>query len=272
MHGRKFAMRDISTEEAPGNAGVQPPLATFFRLVPECPLPMRADRAAAGTMPTRAYRYCEAMTSASAFGWYVFPPMTFSLMWDGGTDMLWTFQGQDAWYPLKTVQFPGFADCFDKIAPADAKGFSPPFLSAFKEPGVVQIWTGLVARTAPGWSLLARAPANLARSQGYDNYEGILESDCWFGPLFSNIRMTRTNIPVEFDVEYPFLQVQPIPRTAYGNRLDEFEIVPDMSQLRPEDWAAYNATVVRPNVQPDRQHGQYAVAARRRRKLGTPIV
>ena len=47
---------------------------------------MRADRAAAGTMPTRAFRYCEAMTSASAFGWYVFPPITFSLMWDGGSE------------------------------------------------------------------------------------------------------------------------------------------------------------------------------------------
>ena len=51
---------------------------------------MRADRAAAGTMPTRAFRYCEAMTSASAFGRYVFPPITFSLMWDGG----WKYFGR----------------------------------------------------------------------------------------------------------------------------------------------------------------------------------
>lgn len=70
------------------------PLATFFRLLPECRLPMRADRAAAGTMPTRAYRYCEAMTSASAFGWYVFPPITFSLMWDGSSDILWTYKAR----------------------------------------------------------------------------------------------------------------------------------------------------------------------------------
>jgi hypothetical protein len=41
------------------------PIVTFFRFVPEARVPMRADRAAAGTMPTRAFRYCEAMTSAA---------------------------------------------------------------------------------------------------------------------------------------------------------------------------------------------------------------
>jgi hypothetical protein len=70
------------------------PIVTFFRFVPGCQLPMRADRAAAGTMPTRAFRYCEAMTSASGFGWYVFPPITFSLMWDGGSEIFWTYRGR----------------------------------------------------------------------------------------------------------------------------------------------------------------------------------
>jgi Family of unknown function (DUF6065) len=264
------AMRHISPDEPVANLEAQTPLATFYRLIPDCPMPIRADRAAAGTMPTRAYRYCEAMTSASGFGWYVFPPITFSLMWDGGTDIIWTFKGEDAWYPLKTAQFPGFAECFDKFAPTEAKGFSPLFLSAFKEPGVVQIWSGLIARTAPGWNLLVRPPANLARSQGYDNYEGIIESDTWFGPLFTNLRLTRTNVPVEFDFEYPFLQVQPVPRSSYGNVLDRFEIVPDLNQLKPEDWEAFKTTVVHPNTQPDRPRGQYAANTRRRRKQDTP--
>ena len=57
-------------------------------------------------MPMRAYRYCEAMTTASAFGWYLFPPMTFSLMWDGRMEVLWTYEGADGWFPLKRAQFP----------------------------------------------------------------------------------------------------------------------------------------------------------------------
>lgn len=150
------------------------------------------------------------------------------------------------------------------------RGFSPPFLSAFKEPGVVQIWSGLIARTAPDWSLLVRPPANLARSQGYENYEGIMETDHWFGPLFSNIRLTRTNVPVEFDEEYPFLQVQPVYRATYGSVLDNLEVVAGLDQLKPEDWEAFKATVVQPNKDPLRQRGQYAADSRRRRKKAVP--
>jgi hypothetical protein len=241
-------------------------IASFYRLVPECRLPIRADRAAAGTMPTRAFRYCEPMTSASAFGWYVFPPITFSLMWEGGAEIFWTYKGQESWFPLTKVQFPGFADYFNKTVPAEVRDFSPSFLSAFKEPGVVQIWSGLIARTIPEWSLLVRSPVNLARSQGYENYEGIIETDRWFGPLFTNVRLTRTHVPVEFNEEYPFIQVQPVPRSAYGRNLDSFDVIPDLGQLSPADWEAYRTTVVRPNVDPHRQRGQYAVDTRHRRK------
>jgi hypothetical protein len=52
----------------------------------------------------------------------------------------------------------------------------------------VQIWSGLIARTAPGWSLLIRPPANLPRLPGLDAYEGLVETDRWFGPLFTNHR------------------------------------------------------------------------------------
>jgi len=245
------------------------PIVTFYRFVPQCRLPMRADRAAAGTMPTRAFRYCEAMTSASAFGWWIFPPITFSLMWDGGADIFWTYKGEDTWFPLKKAQFPDFAAHFDKTAPADVRGFSPPFLAAFKEPGVVQIWSGLIARTAPDWSLLIRQPTNLARSQGYENYEGIIETDRWFGPLFTNVRLTRTNTPVEFNDEYPFLQVQPVHRSTYGSALDSFDIVSDLDQLKPGDWQDFRSTVVKPNIDPQRQRGQYAVKTRRRHKQAT---
>jgi len=255
-----------STLDDPAIAAPDGPGVAFFRLVPGCRLPQRADRSAAGTMPTREFRYCEALTSASAFGWYLFPPITFSLMWDGGSDVIWTYQGADAWFPLKVAQFPNFSDHFDRAAPPEFSGFSPPFLAAFKEPGVVQIWSGLFARTTPDWSLLIRAPANLPRSQGYDHYEGIVETDRWFGPLFTNVRLTRTNAPVEFDAEFPFVQVQPLHRSVYGDALDAFEVVPGLDGFGPREWADFRTTVVVPNVDPHRQRGQYATAARRARK------
>jgi hypothetical protein len=248
------------------------PLVAFHRFVPGARLPMRADRSAIGTMPTRAFRHCEPIVSASAFGYYVFPPIEFSLLWDGQSTR-WTWQGNDSgqWQPLHSAQFPDFPAQFDAAVPEAIAGFSPPFLSAMQEPGLIQIWSGFVARTRPGWHLLVRPPANLPRHPGIELFEGIIETDRWFGPLFTNFRMTKTDQPITFRTEQPLFQAQPIPRDVYADAtLNDYELVPELAQLGPEDWDAYYDTVVRPNVREDRPRGQYAAEARRRRKA-TPV-
>jgi len=253
------------TTALPAQAAAKPKLITFHRFIPTARMPQRADRSAAGSLPTRAFRYCEPATTASGFGYYLFPPIGFSVQWDGH-DIMWTFQGAGDWFPLKSVQFPGFRDHFDSIAPDEIKEFSSPFLGALQEPGMIQLWTGLVVRTAPGYSLLVRAPANLPRSGGWDAFEGIVETDRWFGPLITNLRLTKTNVPIDFRPDYPLLQVQPIPRYVYEeSNLNNYEIVPELNQLTPEDWDDYYDTVVRPNSQTVRPRGQYAAAARKRR-------
>ena len=159
------------------------PLLQFHRLIEQARAPQRADRAAAGTLPTRAYRYCDAVTSAAGYGWWVFPPMDLQLIWDGH-DLFWHFDGAPDWIPLSpSAQFPDFSRAFDNVAPKTLQGCAPPFLTALPEPGALQIWTGLMARTAEDWSLLIRAPANLPTPGGYSLYEGIVETDRWFGPL-----------------------------------------------------------------------------------------
>ncbi len=174
-------MPDTTQEE-------KPPIVTFFRLIEEARLPQRADRAAWGTLPMRAARYCDAVTSASAFGWYLFPPLDFALMWDG-SEIFWSYGDHEDFMPLEAAQFPDFSRRFDEAAPEAAKGCSPPFLTALPEAGVVQLWSGMIARTAPGWSLLVRSLANVPHNAGFALSEGIIESDRWFGPLFTNLRL-----------------------------------------------------------------------------------
>jgi len=245
------------------------PLVIFHRFIPTARLPQRADRSAAGSLPTRAFRYCEPATSASGYGYYVFPPVGFSLQWDGH-DVMWTWDGAADWFPLKSALFPAFQPVFDAVAPKEIREFAPPFVSALQEPGLVQVWTGLVARTAPGWSLLVRAPANLQRRGAYESFEGIIETDRWFGPLITNLRLTKTDVPIDFRPDFPLLQVQPLPRHAYEDAtLNNYELVPDLEQLTPEDWDDYYDTVVRPHVQEVRPRGQYATAARKRRAAET---
>jgi hypothetical protein len=252
-------------------APVLPAIARFYRMIDSARPPQRADRSAAGTLPMRAVRYCDAVTTAAGYGWYVFAPMDLSLLWDGA-DIFWRIGEHGDWMALDAAQFPDFAARFDAAAPAELRGCAPPFLTALPEPGVVQIWTGLMARTAPGWSLLVRAPANLPLPGGFAMYEGMLESDRWFGPLFTNLRLTRTHVPVRLRAEFPLLQVQPVPRAAYAEETQaRMDAAPDLAAFTASDWDDYRRTVVTPNLDPLRPLGQFAATARRRRKSECPF-
>jgi hypothetical protein len=241
------------------------------RLIERARPPQRADRSAAGTLPTRAYRYCEAATSATGFGWWVFPPMDLQLLWDG-TDIYWYYDGAEDWMLLApAAQFPDFSNAFDAAAPEYLRGCAPPFLTVMPEPGLVQMWTGLMVRTAEDWSALVRAPANLPLPGGYSIFDGLVETDRWFGPLITNFRLTQMNRPVHFNCDFPIIQVQPIPRIAYAEQtLNATSFTPDMASMTEREWRAYETTIAIPSQDPDRPFGAYAVAVRKRRQSGCP--
>ncbi len=245
------------------------PVVHFHRLIEQARVPIRADRSAAGTLPARALRYCEAVTSAAGFGWWVFPPIDLTLMWDGDS-IFWLYQ--DEWLALTTAQFPGFSRAFDAAAPADLAGCAPPFLTVLPEPGTLQIWTGLIARTAPDWSLLIRPPANLALQGGYALYEGIVEADRWFGPLFTNLRFTRSHTPVRLTADFPLAQVQPIPRHAYSDTtLASIALTPTLAALSSAEWDSYRVSIAEPSSRPNRPFGAYATETRKRRRGLCPV-
>ena len=241
------------------------PLVEFLRLIPQGRPPKRADRSGAGFLPGRAMRYCDALTSATGYGYWLFPPIDLALTWDG-EQVSWSYGDADHWLPLSgaasgAAQFPGFAEHFDAAAPDELKGCSPPFLTALPELGGVQIWTGLLARTRPGWSLNVRQPVNLPGVPGLTAWEGIVETDHWFGPLFTNFRLTRTDFVVRLRAQAPFMQVQPTPQAAYREDMLNSVSVRDGAEMTATDWRELRQVLL-PEV--DNQ-GDYAVRARKRR-------
>ena len=242
------------------------PTVTFYRFVPQCRPPMRADRSAGGTLPTRAFRYCEPVATACAFGWYLFPPIDFTVLWDGSA-VTWTYSGAKDWYPLTSAQFPGFKKHFSENAPTEIAPFAPPFLTYDPHLHMLQIWSGYIAATREDWSLLVRPVVNVSHSEHFHGYDAIIETDRWFGPLFTNIKLIKPNAPIHFRTDFPFLQLQPLPRAIYSEAvLGDFAVVPNLASFGAREWARFEETVVRPNVQQPRQLGGYAVAARKRRR------
>ncbi len=254
---------DLARKSAPVSS---PSIIKFFRMIEDTPKPQRADRSAGGLIPTRAFRYCEPMTTASAFGWYIFPPMNFSVLWNG-SEIFWQYGQMENWLSLDAAQYPNFSAEFDQKCPAALQGYAPPFISRAPESGVLKIWSGLFVKTQPDWSILVRQPANLPTHSAYEYYEGIIETDRWFGPLFTNLRLRKTDIPITFKREMPLIQIQPLQRQTYAeNILKNFEFAEDMTKFETDDWDGYKATVVDPGPAQERARGLYAKVSRKARK------
>lgn len=244
---------------------------TFHRVYPAAIPPMRADKAALGIMPTMAFRHCEPMRTASAFGWYIFPPEDISLKWNGSD----IFHKQDEeWVPLSYAHLPGFLEYWDEHAPPDLQGLAPHFLSRLQVPGYLQIWSGLLCSTRAESSLLIRPPVNMRGSNFYSCFEGLVESDRFKPfPLFINIQLIATDVVIEIPKMVPLFQVQPLLRATYGEEAHRFAerdglglMADGQPAMTAANWAGYRKTirVEAPNEAPE--SGQYAVTTRKRTK------
>jgi hypothetical protein len=243
------------------------PKARFMSFVPLEMTPRAASRDAGGSLPIRAVRYCEAVTSACSFGWWLYPPLDAWLLWDGHT-VFFSFDGEE-FAPLDdSCEFPGMAEALDEHAPEGIDPVACPLFTALPEPGLMQVSLGVIANTAPGWSLLLRRPVNLPLFGGYDTLEGIVETDTWRGPLFVNIRLTRTHTPVRLHARAPLVQAQPIPHWVYHQDTMADLRVSGISEMTADDWRAWDRTFVEPSSRPARKNGEYAVSVRKRQRGG----
>lgn len=240
------------------------PIVTLYSILDGGRQPARASRSALGSLPVTALRYCEAVTSASAFGWHVFPPVGFRLTWDGD-GISWGFDdgADDDWFELDAVQYPGAMDRWDMTAPEDCRGCCPPWLLRGQTRGLVQVWTGLLISTMPGWSLLVRAPANLPRPWGMEVLEGIVETDRWTGPLFANIRLISTETSFRFPAHQPLFQIVPTHRSAYSDAVLDDISISSLGAMSAAHWSGYRYTIVENARRP---LGSYAVEVRKRRR------
>jgi hypothetical protein len=241
----------------------------FHRIYPAAISPMRADKSALGVMPTMAFRHCEPMRLASSFGWYAFPAEEVCLRWNGSDVFV---KEDDEWQPLIRSGIPGFAEYWNQHAPPDLADLAPPFLTRLPMPGLVQIWTGLLCSSAPGWSVLVRPPSNMRGSFLYSAHEGIIETDTFRPcPLFMNIQLIATDVDIQLPKLVPLLQVQPLLRETYGENahssreIDGLDVQNDgQPAMSQHEWQEYRRTIrVEVEGQPP-ESGQYAVDARKR--------
>ena len=239
---------------------------SLFQLVPGGPLPERAHRTRCGSLPSRGASFCEPLTAATGFGWHVSAPIPFQLLWDGAT-VRWRLSPAQEWAQVESVDIPGFRELWRAECPiADHYPAPFAFLHVGQEPGLVRLWTGLVARTRPGWSLLVRSPANIPNDPAFHVLEGIIEQDWWFGPVLAIFQLARSDGPISFNPGVPLLQLQAIPKTVYAEEtVNDVEVGQGFGSLTPQDWEAHRLSVAPSNAD-DHRVGWYKREVIRRRR------
>jgi hypothetical protein len=142
----------------------------------------------------------------------------------------------------------------------------PPFLEAFPERGVVQVWTGYFVTTEPDVSTWVRGRVNRLGTSACSVLEGLVETDWWTGPLFFVLQINKTDFPIQFRQAEPFLQVIPFLRGARERRSDAIEVTA-MADAPADLWTAIRNTAERRNSEPP---GSYRRVARRSERGGPP--
>jgi len=235
----------------------------FFRGWPDTPSPQKAEIAINGNIPTRAHQFCEPFLVANSMGYLLYPPIDFNLYWDG-TQTLIQFEGLSDWIIVDKIYLPNSMNLWREMVEPELVDTLPVFLEAFPERGILQLWSGYFANTAPGSSLWIRAPINQNDSNAYSIIEGIVETDWWGGPLFTNIEITKTDMPIIFRKDKPFLQVFTIPKQTHQRDTRPPVMVSDFSEKTPISF--YDRMKETANRRNTQNAGSYRKCAKQMRK------
>src|SRR4051812_26995016 len=105
----------------------------FHSCVPGAVAPRVADPTLFGSASFRAATHCEPFRAATGCGWYLYPPLSFFLRWDGSA-FSWLPEGTKRWLPVTNVPARSLAYLRDET-PSDLYTLELPVLSALPEPG-----------------------------------------------------------------------------------------------------------------------------------------
>lgn len=228
---------------------------------------MRADRSALGTLPASAFQFCEPVRAAAGAGWYIFPPRDATLTWDGFTVQVET--GGRCSALVEETLGEAFQATWDSIAPERLRGKSLPWISSLSVQGFVQIWSGYFIRAKPGYGVWIRSLANFRSSTAYSVFEGFIEVDTYAPcPLFCNLQINKTDMPIHIKKDFPLFQIMPVGREIFNSEIGSVADIfkNDTSQGNEEsswtsfDWDGLSITT---RFMDERRPGIYGANVRR---------
>lgn len=194
---------------------------------------------------------CGPLVHANCLGWWVFPGIDFDAEYLGNNK--WNITEYNQYSDTKEWQFYNSLPGYEYKDENDEKKVYRPgprqHLAAGSpkaaEDNMLQIWTGAIFRTPPGWCLHIRNPINVAQdyNRPFTIQEGVIESDWMDYDIWTNILVERENEKIEFrrNMWPPLAQLVPVRRESYEmkNWTVDDELI---TEEDPEfsSWQEYN--------------------------------
>ncbi len=250
------------------------PQVEFFSHYEGAPLPQPASNDAMGTLPVRAAQHCLPLKAASGNGFYLYPPFDFAVRWDGlRSEFTWLAENgrPEGWQTMENnavfhhpsaaaarASVPAHrAAVLDEVM--DPEG--PSFINADpRSPNTMEITTGVVVRTQPGWVTVVRSVANWASPRPYIVLDGVIETDWYRTDIPTTIRLPQPG-EVRFSRSLPMAQLQVVPLSSLRPEIGNPDHPTGIAHWPEDVWREFVASA-RPRYTATRM-GTYAAASRR---------
>lgn len=207
----------------------------IWRLHPGGVRVVPADVRLLGEAPPGALKWCGPFTNASRCGWWVYPPLDMDIVYRP-PDPLHSYDAKFDTHPdchaLKRK--PGYFQ--HRVVGGDEHGEVPVIremlrdehefrvearqLYAFGEVemNVVNIWTGCIFKTPPGWCLQIRSPVNLNVDEPFRIQEGILETDWMPYDVWMNLKFFEYDrwASIRREQHHPIAHLVPVRRETFA--------------------------------------------------------
>lgn len=213
-----------------------------YRLHPEGVRLEKAHMNLKGNAHKIAMKYCGPFNHANGAGWWVYPPF----------DLDVTYLGNGKWdyHILKEYDDLEKEVLGEAVRPEDPYQTIERSRYAFglSEPDTLQIWTGCIFKTPPGWCLQVRSPINLGMDRPFHIQEGIIETDWMPYDIWLNVKFHRVGEKAEIRRQMwpPLALFLPVRRESYDSIYrwkTQDELInrgdPEASKLYDE-WQTYN--------------------------------
>jgi hypothetical protein len=222
------------------------PKLKVWRLSPHGVRIVPAEKTLNDTANPAGIKWCVPYATANRLGWWVFPSVDIDITWKGEDKFEHVLHSP--FPPTESILTRKLLNPHDAVDPEqwcpNAGGRSK-FNWGGVEGNIVQIWTGVILQTPPGWCLHARSPVNCQR-QPYSIQEGILETDWMQYDLWTNIVFHEKDVKVclRKDQWPPLAHLIPIRRESFKEDwgLEEEMVNRDTPEANRvfEFWIDYN--------------------------------